>query len=162
MKFFLVVLLGTFLLDCGNKSTSTETPTTSFLDTTTIQTKTYYTVLESTQTRNFKNYEILIDSNSISADDIRQSVKMFVVAECTSMPCNGIGIWDNQKAYSLYKAKSYNPAWRKENWPFICEHYVADYNVTVNELNLFPFVDSEYRRWGGTKARPKEHSFELQ
>lgn len=161
LRITLYVLGGMFVLGIINRMNGYDPKKESNSTNEAPPTAKEYTILDSSQPGNFKNYEILIDSSSVSPNSISLAVRLFKASECNDLPCNVIGVWDNEKAYALYKAKSDNPSWRKEYWPYVCEHYVADYNATVNELNLSPFVDSEYRRWGGKKKRPVPHSFEL-
>ncbi|NEU69551.1 hypothetical protein [Spirosoma agri] len=77
------------------------------------------------------------------------------------MPCDDVRIWSSARAYKLYQTKTDYPAWRKQFWPYIAEHYVADYKASVNKLNLFPCLDSDYRRWGGRQQRPTPRSIDL-
>ncbi|GAB3894683.1 hypothetical protein [Spirosoma agri] len=165
----LVTLLTVLVLYGCNQKPKTETVTVPATESTTTAVditpgelvNTYYTILQHTQSGRGSNYEILIDSSNTQVDNIKQAVQMFVVAECTATPCNSVGIWSSESAYTLYKARTDQPAWRKANWPYVAEHYVANYSATVNKLTLQPFLDSEYRRWGGTQQRPTPPSVDL-
>ncbi|MBC7570781.1 MAG: SHOCT domain-containing protein [Spirosoma sp.] len=121
----------------------------------------YYTILEQTTPGNFSNYEILIDSKDSPVAQALVCAKIFKIKECENKTCNVVGLWDDERAYKLWNERSNDPLWRKKNWVFMCEHYVAEYNATVGEINIYPFMDSEYRRWGGKKKRPPTSSFDM-
>ena len=43
----------------------------------------------------------------------------------------------------------------KQNWVKISESLILDYNVNVDEIMLYPFIDEQYRKFGGKMKRPK-------
>lgn len=120
-----------------------------------------YTLLRNAEMGTFKNLNILIDSAALDNDDIVMAALMSKASECRDLPCNAITIWSSKKALELYEDKEDGAAWRRKYWPYICEHYIGEYNATVGELNTYPFIDSEYKRWGGKKKRPEPNSFDI-
>ena len=113
------------------------------------------------QPGNFQNFHLLIEQTATKPEDLITTINLFKAQHCGTTPCNGITLWDNEEAFKLYESKQDDAKWRKKNWSFVCEHQIAYYNATVSELDIYPFMDSEYRRWGGMKKRPEKKSYDI-
>ncbi len=117
--------------------------------------------LRQEQPGSFQNFDLLIESTATKPEDLMATIALFKAQHCGATPCNGVTLWDNEEALKLYESKQYNAKWRKKHWSFVCEHQIAYYNATVSELDMYPFMDSEYRQWGGKKKRPEKKSYDI-
>lgn len=160
MKTILLCLSFGLFTHCGNKEQ--QSARTIIQDTTSLTSLTHsYTLLRQYEPGDFKNIDILIDSIPLFSSEVIKIGAFVKAAECQDKPCNLITIWDSERALELNESKTDDPQWRKTNWPYVCEHYVADYVVSVGELSLYPFMDSQYQKWGGKEKRPVNHSFKM-
>lgn len=165
MKLLIVIVSIISLFACGGnqgaqKAESRMSDTTETVSDNTEIISNDYTILREDDRRSFKNFDILIDSSSTIANAL-VTTNIFKIKECGTTPCNVVGVWTSKRAFSLWENRSDNAKWRKKNWPFLCEHYIGEYNATVGEINMYPFLDSDYRRWGGKQKRPAMHSFSI-
>ena len=120
-----------------------------------------FKILRQEQPGNFQNFDLLIEPTATKPEDLKATIALFKSQHCGTTPCNGVTLWDNEEALKLYESKQDDAKWRKKNWAFVCEHQIAYYNATVGELGMYPFLDSEYRRWGGKKKRPEIMSYDM-
>lgn len=163
-----IILYPLFLALCISCSSANKNETHSDVESVTetdsaqsAPTKEAFKILRQEQPGNFQNFDLLIESTATKPEDLMVAIAIFKAQHCGNTPCNSITLWDDEEALKLYESKQDDGQWRKKNWPFICEHQVANYNATVSELNLYPFMDSEYRRWGGKKKRPERTSYDI-
>ena len=165
MKHFLLIFITPILFACSTSTTKdTEEATTDSVSTELVATTSpvsSYTILHQSQPGNFKNFDILINSDVTEFSDVMSTAYTFKALECNELPCNVVAIWNSKKAYELYEKRQDDAKWRKKNWVYLCEHYVADYNGSVKLLDMFPFMDSDYRKWGGTKKRPDKVEYDM-
>lgn len=157
---FTLISVATLLSYCTSGSSDQASSQTE--DSTAVNlVKRDYLILKVDDHQSFKNFDVLIDSTKATTEDLKTVGAMFSALECRSVSCNNVTLWTSERAMNLWYAKTNDPGWRRKYWPYICEHNAAEYSVSINELNIFPLVNSEYKRWGGKNQRPNPHSFEM-
>ncbi len=74
-------------------------------------------------------------------------------------------LWDDENAYELYqyKQQAFRGAdpetmaaerrWKRKNWKAVCEHFVCGVDAfSPAEPWYYPFIDMQYREYGGRKT----------
>jgi hypothetical protein len=110
----------------------------------------------------YKNLNVSTKDTVVATKNLPSFIHYIKQLECNGIQCNTISLWDSKQAYYKYDSKKDDPKWRKKNWVKICEANLAYYVVTVGEIDLFPLLDDEYRKWGGKKKRPKQHIYKIE
>ena len=163
-----IILHSLFLVFCVGCTSTSKSETDSTIESVaeadsaqTTPTKEPFKIIRQEQPGNFQNFDLLIEPTATKPEELMTTLSLFKALHCGATPCNGITLWDNEEALKLYESKQDDAKWRKKNWPFVCEHQIAYYNASVSELDMYPFMDSEYRRWGGKKKRPEKRSYDF-
>jgi hypothetical protein len=135
-----------------------------------------YEILNKDMSGNFVNADFLVEDMGTNPVKIKAVVKQIASEFCAeSGTCHQLSFWSDRTAYEKWMYKESHlqlknfgenkekwlkaeSDWKKKNWKFVCENLFADYSVTVVELVFFPFMDSEYRKFGGMQKRPDPSS----
>lgn len=158
---FALIALITLLCSCTSQPADQASVGRSIALADSTPVKRDYKILHIDDNQSFKNFDVLVDSTKVAAEDLKTVGAMFSALECRSVSCNNVTLWTSKRAMDLWYTKTNDPVWRRKNWPYICEHNAAEYTVSANKLTIFPLLDSEYTRWGGQKSQPNPHSFEM-
>ena len=125
-----------------------------------------HTVLSTSNAGIYRNYNILVDGLGDDPKKIKATLQAIKNQYCSDGMCNGVTIWNNVASFNLEKYRLQNQPtskdWNKKNWVKLSEGLVVFYVATVNEANIFPYLDETYRSNGGKKKRPAMKRFSLQ
>ncbi|MCY7352536.1 MAG: SHOCT domain-containing protein [Cytophagaceae bacterium] len=111
---------------------------------------------------NYVNQNVLMTGKDYSRESVSHMADEEVGRRCRSKPCNVINIWKDRLAYALegeYQSMKGTASeaqlgrFKKKHWVFICENYLGTYYATVGEFQYYPYVDSEYRKYGGKMTK---------
>lgn len=109
-----------------------------------------YDIISTTENNVSKNYNIYLNTNSLSKDEISNFVKQFRENHCST--CT-ISIFDTKSIKKLLEKYPLN----KNEYLKLADHFVA-YSTfdTPKLLSFYPFQDSQYTEYGGKNYKEKK------
>ncbi|RRB06954.1 hypothetical protein [Larkinella rosea] len=139
-----------------------------------------YDTLERETIGNFFNAHFLIEIPSENPEDIKKTT-ISVLNHFTSdgKKLNEVYFWKDKNAYAKmyyrdghYRTDNFQYSkaklaialnqWNSDNWPYMGDNLIAIYSDPKAGIDLFPYRDSLYVKYGGTQKRPIESFIPLQ
>lgn len=103
------------------------------------------------------NINFLYSGPTLSRTELENMANYLKNEHCISQSCNVISVWNDEKSFELYQDErivNEEKKWMKKYWVKISESLILDYNVNVNQIMVYPFLDDQYRNYGGKMKRP--------